>query len=162
MLAAKAGHLNVVKKLITSGAMLDITDKVNSLSTTNIHCTYLQAQHMTLLCSLSPKCCLYGYCQLIFPMLDLRFAKQLKTTINLLINLATDTNATMYRIHETFLISLSYSQLSKYIALSHWDLCHITQCHGYVTKPSIHCMNVAMSAQLNTQSSDCDLSPSMV
>ena len=32
MLAAKAGHLNVVKKLITSGARLDITDKVNSLS----------------------------------------------------------------------------------------------------------------------------------
>ena len=32
MLAAKAGHLNVVKKLITSGARLDMTDKVNSLS----------------------------------------------------------------------------------------------------------------------------------
>ena len=32
MLAAKAGHLNVVKKLITSGARLDITNKVNSLS----------------------------------------------------------------------------------------------------------------------------------
>ena len=32
MLAAKAGHLNVVKKLITSGSRLDITDKVNSLS----------------------------------------------------------------------------------------------------------------------------------
>ena len=67
MSAAKAGHLNVVKKLITSGARLDITDKVNSLSTTNIHCTQLQAQHMTLLCSLSPNCCLYGYCQLTFP-----------------------------------------------------------------------------------------------
>ena len=33
MLAAKAGHLNIVKKLITSGAKPDITDKVNSLST---------------------------------------------------------------------------------------------------------------------------------
>ena len=39
MLAAKVGHLNVVKKLITNGARLDITDKVNSLSTTGIHCT---------------------------------------------------------------------------------------------------------------------------
>ena len=36
MLAAKAGHLNIVKKLITNGASLDITDKVNSLSTTGI------------------------------------------------------------------------------------------------------------------------------
>ena len=32
MLAAKGGHLNVVKKLITTGARLDMTNKVNSLS----------------------------------------------------------------------------------------------------------------------------------
>ena len=32
MLAATKGHLNVVKKLITSGARLDITNQVNSLS----------------------------------------------------------------------------------------------------------------------------------
>ena len=37
MLAAEAGHLNVVKKLITSGARLDMTNQVNYLS--NYTCT---------------------------------------------------------------------------------------------------------------------------
>ena len=67
MLAAKAGHLNVVKKLITSGARLDITNKVNSLSTTGIHCAQLHAQHVTMLCSLSANCCWCCYCQLTAP-----------------------------------------------------------------------------------------------
>ena len=67
MLAAKAGHLNIVKRLITSGARLDITDKVNSLNTTGMHCTQLHAQYVTLLCSLSANCCLYCYCQLTAP-----------------------------------------------------------------------------------------------
>ena len=51
MLAAKEGHLNVVRKLITSGARLDVVDKVNSLSTMGIQCTHLHAQHVTVLCS---------------------------------------------------------------------------------------------------------------
>ena len=51
MLAAKEGHLNVVRKLITSGARLDVVDKVNSLSTMGIQCTHLHAQHVTMLCS---------------------------------------------------------------------------------------------------------------
>ena len=52
MLAAKAGHLNIVKKLITSGARLDITDKVNCLSSTGMHCTQLHARHVTVQSSL--------------------------------------------------------------------------------------------------------------
>ena len=91
MLAAKAGHLNVVKKLITSGARLDITDRVNFLSTIGIHCTQLHAQHVTLLCvacQLTVACVATVSSQL--PILDLyllRFGKQLKNTINLLRNL---------------------------------------------------------------------------
>ena len=68
MLAAKAGHLNIVKKLITSGTRLGTTDKVNYLSTTGIHCTQLHAQHVTLLCSLSTNCCLCCYSQLTAPI----------------------------------------------------------------------------------------------
>ena len=69
MLAAKTGHLNVVKKLITTGASLDSTNKVNSLSTTDIHCTQLHAQHVTMLCSLSAVCVVTVSSQ--FPILDL-------------------------------------------------------------------------------------------
>ena len=61
MLAAKAGHLNVVKKLITNGASLDITDKVNSLSTAGMH-----TQHVAILCRLS-----VNYCLSQFHVLDL-------------------------------------------------------------------------------------------
>ena len=43
MLAAKAGHLNIVKKLITSGARLDITNKVNYWSTSYKHTLHTAA-----------------------------------------------------------------------------------------------------------------------
>ena len=86
MLAAKAGHLNIVKKLITSGARLDIINKVNSLSTTGIHCTQLHAQHVTLLCvacQLTVTCIATVSSQL--PILDLyvlRFGKHPLVVIN--------------------------------------------------------------------------------
>ena len=79
MLAAKAGHLNVVKKLITSGARLDITDKVNSRSTISIHSTQLQGStcdNAMLACQLTVACVATVSSQL--PLLDLYFGKQLK------------------------------------------------------------------------------------
>ena len=77
MLAAKAGHLNVVKKLITSGARLDITDKVNYLNTIGIHCTQLHAcstcDNAMLACQLTVACVATVSSQL--PLLDLYFGK---------------------------------------------------------------------------------------
>ena len=162
MLAAKAGHLNVVKKLITNGASLDITNKVNSLSTTGIQCTQLHAQHVTMLCRLSANCCLC-YCQLTVPHIrpaciywalhgkHLLIVTETSTCyIHLKIDF-TQLQHIMRKIHETFFC------LSIVNSVEHLYLTCCMESVSYnisimdVTKGSTHGINAAMPTKLNTK-----------